>query len=79
MLAAPWSEPIREPEEVFFVDCVEHFHHRTLNDLIFQCTDGEFILHLLQEPFRIGSILIRLERAIQAFNCVSLSGVMVIQ
>src|SRR5260221_10018650 len=36
MLTAPWSEPVREPEEVFFVDCVEHLHHCTLNDLIFQ-------------------------------------------
>ena len=41
MLTASRSEPIREPEEVFFVDCVEHLHHCTLNDLIFQCGDPQ--------------------------------------
>jgi hypothetical protein len=35
VLTAPWSEPLRKPEEVFFVDCVEHLHHGPLSDLIF--------------------------------------------
>jgi len=41
VLATPRSEPVREPEEVFFVDCVEHLHHCTLNDLIFQRGDPQ--------------------------------------
>jgi hypothetical protein len=41
MLAAPRSEPIREPEEIFFVDCVQHFHHSPLNDFIFQRSDAQ--------------------------------------
>ena len=42
-------------------------------------SDGEFISHLIQGPFGIGSILIRLERAIQAFNSASFFAVIVIQ
>ena len=33
MLAAPWLEPIREPEEIFLVDRVQHLDHRALDDL----------------------------------------------
>ena len=36
MRAAPWSEPIREPEEVRFVDGVEHLDDGALDDLVFQ-------------------------------------------
>src|SRR6266404_4097185 len=41
VLAASRSEPVREPEEIFFVDCVQHLHHSTLNDLIFQRGDPQ--------------------------------------
>jgi hypothetical protein len=41
VLTASRSEPVREPEEVFFVDCVQHLHHSTLNDLIFQRGDPQ--------------------------------------
>jgi hypothetical protein len=60
--------------------CTEGIHTESQREIATAGnTDGEFIVHLLQEPFRISSILIRLERATQAFNCVSFSGVMVIQ
>lgn len=36
VLASPRSKPIREPQKVFFVNRVAHFHHRTLDDLILQ-------------------------------------------
>jgi hypothetical protein len=35
------SEPVREPEEIFFTDCVQHLHHSTLNDLIFKRGDPQ--------------------------------------
>jgi len=41
MLTASWSESVREPEEIFFVDCVQHLHHGALNDLIFQRGDPQ--------------------------------------
>ena len=34
--AAPGSESIREPEEVFLVDRVEHRNSRSLDDLVLQ-------------------------------------------
>jgi hypothetical protein len=40
VLATPRSEPAREPE-IFFVDCVEHLRHCTLNDLVFQRGDPQ--------------------------------------
>ena len=39
--AAPWSEPIREPEEVFLVDRVQQRGHRPLDDLVLQGRDRE--------------------------------------
>jgi hypothetical protein len=41
VLTASRSEPVREPKEVFFVDCIKHLDHCTLNDLIFQCGDPQ--------------------------------------
>ena len=41
MLAASWPEPIREAEEVGFVDSVEYFHRRSLNELVFKRRDAE--------------------------------------
>ena len=39
MLAASGPEPVREPQKVFLVDRIEHLHHRTLDDLVFQRSD----------------------------------------
>src|ERR1051325_8990764 len=36
MLAAPWPEPIREPEEIFLVDHAQHGRRGPLEDLVFQ-------------------------------------------
>ena len=50
MLAASGSESVREPQEIFFVDCIQHLHHSTLNDLIFQRGDPQRAL----PPIRFG-------------------------
>jgi hypothetical protein len=42
-------------------------------------TDGDFILHLIQRPFGIGRILIRLELVTHALNSDSFCGSMLIQ
>src|SRR5439155_768954 len=34
--AAPWSEPVREAEEVSLIDRVQHLDRRALDDLVFQ-------------------------------------------
>src|SRR6516164_5384950 len=41
MRTASGPEPVREPEEIFLVDRVQHLDHRTLNDLVLQCCDAE--------------------------------------
>jgi hypothetical protein len=41
VLTASRSEPVREPQEIFFVDCIQHLHHSALNDLIFQRGDPQ--------------------------------------
>jgi len=41
MRAAPGPESIREPEEIFLVDRVEHRRRRPLDDLVFQRSNGE--------------------------------------
>ena len=41
VLAAPGTEPVREPQEILLVDLVEDFRHRTLDDLVFQRCDSE--------------------------------------
>ena len=41
MLAAARPESIREPEEVFLVDHVQHRRHRSLDDLVFEGSDRE--------------------------------------
>jgi len=41
VLAAPWPEPIREAEKIHLVDGIQHFDHRSLNDLVFQRRDSE--------------------------------------
>jgi site-specific DNA recombinase len=40
MLTALRSEPIREPEEVFLVDRIEHRHHRPLKNFVLQGCDA---------------------------------------
>src|SRR5882724_10900826 len=41
MLAAPWSEPVREAEKVRFVDSIQHLDRRALDDFVFQRRDSE--------------------------------------
>src|SRR3990172_2301971 len=41
MLAFAWSVPIRESEKVGFVDGIQHFDCRSLDDLVFQRSDSE--------------------------------------
>ena len=41
MRAAPWSEPIRDAEEVFLVNRIQQRDHRSLDDLVLQRGDRE--------------------------------------
>src|ERR1019366_6500270 len=41
VLAAFWSEPIREPEEVFLVDRAQHRRRGSLDDFIFKSRNRE--------------------------------------
>src|SRR4051794_12592427 len=41
MLAAPWPEPVREPEEILLVDRAQHRCRGSLGDLVFQRHDRE--------------------------------------
>jgi hypothetical protein len=41
MRAAPGPESIREPEEIFLVDRVEHRRRRPLDDFVLQRSNGE--------------------------------------
>ena len=41
MLSALWSEPVREPEEVFLVDRVQHRYHCPLDNLVLERSDSE--------------------------------------
>jgi hypothetical protein len=41
VLTAPRPEPVAEPQEVLFPDCVQHFHQRTLDYLVFQRCDAQ--------------------------------------
>src|SRR5580658_8183408 len=41
MLAAPGSKPVREPQKILLVNRIEHFHHRTLDDSVFQRRDPQ--------------------------------------
>ena len=52
MLAAPWPEPIREPEEIFLVDRVQHLDHRALDDLVLQRGDAQRAL----PSIRLGDV-----------------------
>ena len=52
MLAAPRPEPIREPEEIFLVDRVQHLDHRALDDLVLQCGDAQRAL----PSIRLGDV-----------------------
>jgi hypothetical protein len=36
MWTAPGSEPVRESQEILLVDRIEHFHHGTLDNFVFQ-------------------------------------------
>src|SRR5208282_4998139 len=52
VLVSSWPEPIREAEEVGFVNCVEHFHRRSLNKLVFERRDAERSL----PPIRLRNV-----------------------
>ena len=52
MLAASRPEPIREAEEVGFVDVVEYFHRRSLDKLVLKRRDAERSL----PPVRLGDV-----------------------
>src|SRR5208282_1833135 len=52
MLVALWPKPIREAEEVSFVNRVEHFHRRSLNKLVFERRDAERSL----PPIRLRNV-----------------------
>src|SRR2546429_1825446 len=41
MLASPWPEPIRESEKIRFIDSVQHFDRRALDDFVFQRRTSE--------------------------------------
>ncbi|CAA9891054.1 hypothetical protein METHB2_330007 [Candidatus Methylobacter favarea] len=41
MLASPWPESIREPQEISLIYGIQHFHHAALDDLVFQRGDAE--------------------------------------
>src|SRR6516165_7182661 len=59
MRAASRSESVREPEEVFLVDRVQHRNHRSLNDLVFESGDRERALSAIRLRYvhtrRLGS------------------------
>src|SRR5437879_4950502 len=48
MRAAPWSEPVREPEEILLVDRVQQRDHRPLDDLVLQRGDRERALSAIR-------------------------------
>src|SRR5882762_4280841 len=61
MLASPGSEPVREPEEVRFVDSVQHLDRCTLDDLVFQRRYSErplppIGLRYIDPTHRLGSV-----------------------
>ena len=41
VLAAPWSEPVAEPQKLRLIDRREDRNHRSLDDLVFQGRDAE--------------------------------------
>src|ERR1035441_1907667 len=41
MLAALWSESIREPEEILLMDRAQHSSHGSLDDFVFESRDRE--------------------------------------
>ncbi|KVU25200.1 hypothetical protein WK65_14705 [Burkholderia ubonensis] len=53
MLTAPGPKPVREAEKIFLVDRVQHFDHRTLDDLVLQRSNPQWALF----PIRLGYVL----------------------
>jgi len=41
MLTTPRSEPIRKTQKILLIDCIEHFCHSALDDLVFQGSYAE--------------------------------------
>ena len=46
MRAAPWSEPIREAEELLLVDRIQQRGRRPLDDFVLESSHGCVELHL---------------------------------
>ena len=64
MWSAPGTEPVREPEEVFLVDGVEHRDSGALDDLVFQGGHTPIELH-----FAPVSLWARLKLRIRFIPC----------
>ncbi len=52
VLVSSWPESIREAEKVGFVDGVQYFHRRSLNEFVFERRDAERSL----PPVRLGNV-----------------------
>src|SRR6516225_132834 len=52
MLATSWPEPIREAEEILFIDLIQDYGHGLLNDLVLQRRDPQWAL----PPIRLRNI-----------------------
>jgi len=57
VLTSLGSEPVAEPEEVFLVDGVQHSRSRSLDNLVLECRDVDFIMHLVQLGFGDGEAM----------------------
>src|SRR5258708_1756216 len=53
MLTAPGPKPVREAKKIFFVDSVENFNHRALDDFILQRGNSQRALFAI----RLGYVL----------------------
>ena len=52
MLAAPRSEPVREPEEIFLIDRIQHRQRRPLDDLVLEGSDRKRASDLVDKILR---------------------------
>ena len=48
MLSAPGPKPVRESEEIFLIDRVQHLVSRSLDDFVFQGGDREWALSAIR-------------------------------
>jgi transposase len=73
MLAALWSESIREPEEILLVDCVQHRRRRPLDDLVLKGGDREraspaIRLEYVTSPGRLRPVCSPLDPCVQSLK-----------